>query len=148
VGIWWPFYLEERTMFRWRKLIGGTLFLVLASLSSASIAFDLNGIWATDPDLCGKMFERHGSEIAFTPLSDLYGSGFVVDDTRIKGKMAQCTIQARDEQADTLRLMASCATTIMQSSLQFTLKILDKNSISRLFPDMKGMAVTYYRCTL
>jgi len=62
--------------------------------------------------------------------------------------MAQCTIQSRDEEADTLQLMASCATTIMESNIQFNLKVLDKDSISRLFPGMKGMAVTYYRCAL
>jgi hypothetical protein len=75
-------------MVQLRKLAGGTLLLILAPLSSPSMAFDLNGIWATDPALCGKMFEKHGNEIAFTPLSDLYGSGFVIDRTRIKGKMA------------------------------------------------------------
>jgi hypothetical protein len=149
-----PFYLEETTMVqettmvRLRNLLGSALLLVLASLPSPSMAFDLNGIWATDPALCGKMFEKHGNEIAFTPLSDLYGSGFVVDDTRIKGKMAQCTIQSRNEEANTLRLVASCATAIMQSTMQFTLKVLDQNSISRLFTGMEGMAVTYYRCAL
>jgi len=133
-------------MIRLRSLLGGALFLVLASLPSPSIAFDLNGIWATDPALCGKMFEKHGNEVTFTPLSDLYGSGFVVDGTRIQGKMAQCTIQSRKEEADVLRLEASCATAIMQSSMQFSLKVLDQNSISRLFLGMEGMAVTYYRC--
>jgi len=50
------------------------------------MAFDLNGIWATDPDLCGKMFEKHGNEVAFTPLSDLYGSGLVDGDTDVCGE--------------------------------------------------------------
>jgi len=55
-------------MVRLRKLVGGALLLVVASLSSPSSAFDLNGVWATDPTLCGKMFEKHGNEIAFTLL--------------------------------------------------------------------------------
>jgi hypothetical protein len=35
----------------------------------------------------------------------------------------------------------------MLSSVQFSLKVLDDNSISRLFPGMPGMEVTYYRCS-
>jgi len=135
-------------MVRLRSGLASALLLILVSLPSPSMAFDLNGIWATDPALCSKMFEKRGNAIAFSPLSDLYGSGFVVDDTRIKGKMAQCTIQSRKEEADTLRLEASCATAIMESTMRFSLKVLDQNSISRLFTGMEGMAVTYYRCTL
>jgi hypothetical protein len=74
-------------------MLGGLLKglpLLIGSILCCS-AFDLSGIWATDPQLCGKMFERRGSEVAFTQLPDLYGSGFVIDGTRIKGKMAQCT---------------------------------------------------------
>jgi len=111
-------------------------------------AFDLSAIWATDPQLCGKMFERRGSEVAFTQLSDLYGSGFVIDGTRIKGKMAQCTIQSQKQDGEILQLEAGCATEIMRSDVQFSLRIVNDKSISRRFPGMSGMEVTYYRCTL
>jgi len=119
---------------------------VLCSFPSS--AFDLNGIWATDPELCGKMFEKRGSEVAFTPLSDLYGSGFVIDGTRIKGKMAQCTIQSQKQDGETLQLDAACATDIMRMDMQFSLKIVNDKSIARHFPGMSGMEVTYYRCAL
>ncbi len=130
-----------------RKLLGVALPLVGAALSStASSAFDLDGMWATDAALCGKMFERRGGQMAFTELSDLYGSGFVIEGTRIRGKMAQCTIKSKKEDGDSLQLLAGCATQIMQSEMQFSLKIVNENAMSRLFPGMSGMEVTYYRC--
>ena len=124
------------------------LLIGAAWCASPCSAFDLNGIWATDPELCGKMFEKRGGEIAFTPLSDLYGSGFVVQGTRIKGKMAQCTIQSQKQDGETLQVAAACATEIMRSDMQFELKIVSEKAISRHFPGMSGMEVTYYRCTL
>jgi hypothetical protein len=106
------------------------LLIGTALCSSPSSAFDLNGIWATDPELCGKMFEKRGSEIAFTPLSDLYGSGFVVEGTRIKGKMAQCTIRSQKQDGETLQVAAVCATEIMHSDMQFNLKIVSETQLS------------------
>jgi len=124
------------------------LLIGTALCSSPSSAFDLNGIWATDPELCGKMFEKQGSEVTFTQLSDLYGSGFVIDGTRIKGKMAQCSIQSQKQEGETLQLEAACATEIMRSNMQFDLRIVNEKAISRRFPGVSGMEVTYYRCTL
>jgi hypothetical protein len=136
-------------MNRLYELLKGLPLLIGAALCSFPCsAFDLSGIWATDPELCGKMFEKRGSEVTFTPLSDLYGSGFVVDGTRIKGKMAQCTIQSQKQNGEMLQLEAACATEIMRSDMQFSLKIVNDKAISRGFPGMSGMEVTYYRCTL
>ena len=74
-------------------LKGPPLLIATALYSFPSSAFDLNGIWATDAQLCSKMFEKRGSDVTFTPMSDFYGSGFVIEGTHIKGKMAQCAIQ-------------------------------------------------------
>jgi hypothetical protein len=134
------------TLYRLFKAL--PLVIATALCSSPSRAFDLNGIWATDPELCGKMFEKRGSEVAFTPLSDLYGSGFVIDGTRIKGKMAQCTIRSQKQDGETLQVDAACATEIMHSDMQFDLKIVSDKAVARHFPGMSGMEVTYYRCTL
>jgi hypothetical protein len=43
-----------------------------------------------------------------------------------------------------------CASEITASSVQLTIKILDNNSLSRIFqdPDFKGMELTFYRCAL
>ena len=123
--------------------------MVLAEASlvcSPCRAFDLNGVWATDAALCDKMFEKRGSSYGFTEMSDLYGSGLIIEGTRIRGKMAQCTIKSKTEDSDSVRFLAACATSVAPENLQVTLKILGSDSFSRLFPNMQGMEVAYHRC--
>jgi hypothetical protein len=132
-----------------RQLCSIVLLLTGATLWAApAAAIDLSGSWATNGGQCTKVFKKKGSQLVFSELSDLYGSGFIIEDTKIRGKSARCTIKSRNEDGATLHLLASCATDIMLSSVQFSLKVLDDNQISRMFPGMPGMEVTYYRCKL
>lgn len=109
-------------------------------------AVDLTGAWATESDLCGLVFAKKGNQIVFSELSDLYGSGFIFEGDRIRGKSARCTIKSRKIEGDTLNLFAACSTSIMNSNVQFSLKVIDENKITRLFPDMQQMTLTYSRC--
>ena len=45
-----------------------------------------------------------------------------------------------------VNLVAACATDIMLSSVQFSLKALDANSVARLFPGIEEMEIRYHRC--
>jgi len=124
------------------------LSLIVAALWAApASAIDLSGAWATDASQCAKVFKKKGKRVVFADPSDLFGGGFVIEDTRIRGKTARCTIKARTEDGATLNLLAACATDIMLSSVQFSLKVLDDNKISRVFPGMPRLETTYYRCT-
>jgi hypothetical protein len=49
---------------------------------------------------------------------------------------------------DARKLAASCATSIMNQSVRFSLKIIDDNNLSRLFPGIPGMTLKYTRCAL
>ena len=111
-------------------------------------AFDLTGAWASSADQCGKVFRKNKNKITFLQDSDIYAAGFVADANQLRGRTARCTIKARKETGDTLNLLAACATDIMLQSVQFSLKVLDDNKISRSFPGMEGMEITYYRCPL
>src|SRR6516162_84866 len=86
-------------------------------------AFDLTGAWSTDADLCSRVFTRKDNQIGFAELSDLYGSGFIVDGNRVRGKAAQCTIDSRKQEGDSIELSAACASSIMTQNLKFNLKI-------------------------
>jgi hypothetical protein len=114
----------------------------------AAGAFDLNGAWATNPDQCGKVFERTANGIALRESSDLYGSGFVIDGKKVIGKTARCTINSRNQDESTISFLASCATEIMLDNIQFSLRIVNDDTISRIFPGIPGMAVIYARCPL
>ena len=83
----------------------------------------------------------------FAELSDLYGSGFIIEGSRIRGKAARCVITSRKQDGDNLELDASCATSIMNQKVSFGLKIIDDNNIERLFTEVPGMTLKYTRCT-
>jgi hypothetical protein len=119
-------------------------------LSSQAQAFDLTGAWATGADQCNKIFVKKGDQISFAQYSEEFGRGFVADGNEIRSKTTRCTIKSRKEVGDTIDFHAACASEIMASSVQVTIKILDYISLVRIFQDpaFKGMDLTFYRCTL
>jgi hypothetical protein len=111
-------------------------------------AFELNGAWASQTDLCPLVFAKKGNQVVFTELSDLFGSGFIVDGDRIRGRATRCTIKSKKQVGDILELSAACATSVMTSSVRFNLKVIDDNNLDRLFPEIAGMTLKYSRCSL
>jgi hypothetical protein len=119
-------------------------------LSSQAEAFDLSGAWATGADQCSKVFIKKGDQINFAQFSEEFGGGFVAAGNEIKSKAARCTIKSRKAAGDTIDFQAACASEIMASSIHLKIKILDDNSISRIFqdPDFEGMEMKFYRCAI
>ena len=113
-------------------------------------AFDLTGAWATSADQCSKIFVKKGDKISFAQLSEEFGAGFVAEGNKVRSKTDRCTIKSSKETGDTIDFHAVCASEIMATSVNLRLKILDANSVYRIFtdPDMAGMELTFYRCTL
>ena len=101
-------------------------------------------------DECPNVFVRRGraKQIEFAALSDQHGGGFIVEADRLRGKFARCKIKSRKEDGDTVNIIAGCATDIMLSNVQFSLKVLEPNKISRIFPGMEDMAISYHRCPI
>ncbi|WP_448029935.1 hypothetical protein [Bradyrhizobium liaoningense] len=120
---------------------------LLASAGGAD-AVELDGAWASSADQCDKVFTREGGKLGFTDMSEVYGGGFIIDGKQLIGKFARCTVKARKEDGPNVNLVASCATDIMLSTVQFSLKQLDVNSVARLFPGMEDMEIKYYRCSV
>ena len=113
-------------------------------------AFELAGAWATSAEQCGKVFARKGraNQVNFTNFSGVYGGGFIAEANRLRGKFEKCSIKSRKESGQTINLVVACASSIMLSNVQFFLKVLDDNTISREFPGIEGMEVTYRRCQI
>ncbi len=111
-------------------------------------AFELTGAWASEADLCKLVFTKRGNQVVFAELSDLFGSGFIVNGSRIKGRSAQCAIKSKKQEGDGLELSAACATSIMNQSVHFSLKVIDDNTVSRSFPEIPGMTLKYSRCSI
>jgi hypothetical protein len=129
-------------------LAGLALFGALAPPLAQASNFELSGAWSSDGSLCGHVFTKKGNEVGFAELSDLYGSGFVINGNQIRGKSAQCTITSRKQDGDNLELSAACATAIMHQDVRFKLKVVNDNQLTRLFPDIPGMTLSYTRCKL
>src|SRR4051812_38092559 len=110
-------------------------------------AIELTGAWASQTDLCSMVFTKKGKQIVFAEFSDLFGSGFIIDGNRIRGRSTQCTIKSKKQNGDAVELAASCASSIMTSSVNFNLKVMDDNNIVRQFPGMDGMTLRYSRCS-
>ena len=128
-----------------RRLIVGVAAGLLL-LSGEALAFDLSGAWTSDRELCNHVFSKNGNAVSFTELSDLYGSGFIVTGDAIKGKMAECRIKSRKQEGDIATLVADCATSVMTGNYKLSYKVLDDNTLERIFPDITDMTVRYARC--
>ncbi|WP_398468261.1 hypothetical protein [Tardiphaga sp.] len=124
--------------------------LLAVTLSSNAGAVELNGAWATSADQCSKVFNRRGrdKQIGFSNFSGVYGGGFIVEPSRLRGKHEICKITSKKESDRTINLVAACASSIMLSHVQFILNVIDDNTISREFPGMPEMKVEYYRCQI
>lgn len=123
------------------------LFGLGVALPVQAYAVDLTGAWATDRALCDRIFTKKQNQTVFSELSDLYGSGFIIEGDRIRGKTVRCTIKSRKEEGDSVQLFAACATSIMTSDVQFSLKMTDATTISRQIPGIEGMQLNYQRCS-
>lgn len=130
------------------KITGHTALALAAwiSLATCAHAFDLTGLWASDLAGCPKIFATKGNKTSIRQDSDLYGSGFIVEGNRIRGRMASCTIKSRKEDGATLHLMTACATDIMLGNVQFSVKVVNDDRITRIFPGIEGMDLDYVRC--
>jgi len=122
-----------------------------ASLSSQQVnAFELTGAWATSADQCSKVFVHKGraNQVDFANFPGVYGGGFIAEANRLRGKFERCSVKSRKDSGETINLVVACASGILLSNVQFFLKVIDDDTISRDFPGMEGMEVKYHRCKI
>ena len=127
--------------------------LVLILIGSLTLGFraeamDLTGAWATDASACKKIFSGSVGNLSFTADADVYGSGFIYEKNRLRGKIAICTIVAQKEDGEVLHLVSTCSTDVALDTVQFSLRIDNANQITRFFPGLPELKTEYYRCAL
>ncbi|TYL86675.1 hypothetical protein FXB40_41520 [Bradyrhizobium rifense] len=125
-----------------------TLVLCWIALGIPASALEINGAWATSPSSCSQVFMKKDGAISFRQDSDQYGGGFILDGDRIRGQMQTCTINRRKEDGNVIHMIAKCADDIMTSNVQFSAKIIDGNTIARIFPGMPEFTLSYSRCAM
>ena len=62
--------------------------------------------------------------------------------------MATCNIIARKEDGAVTHMVAKCATDIAFENIQFSIKLDDDNKMTRLYPGIPELSVSYFRCPL
>jgi hypothetical protein len=141
------FEAEAKTMNCIRKLSRPLLVSIFwTCVGAVAVAADLSGRWVTSLDACDKMFVIRGGHAYLAPDADIHGSGFVVDGTIIRGKMATCKITSRRDQSQIIHLQGTCATDILVSNNKVDLKMIDQNKLMRTVPGIPEMDTPYYRC--
>ena len=133
-----------------RKAVLVIVTMSIAVSAQQAKAIDLTGAWATSAEECKNVFVREGkaNQIGFAQLSEMHGGGFIVEPDRLVGRFATCKIKTKKENGQSVNIVAGCATDIMLSDVQFDLKVEDENKITRLFPGIEDMAISYYRCPM
>jgi len=110
-------------------------------------AFELSGAWATQADVCNKIFAKEKATIVFKRNSAVFGGGFVAERRTIRGPVGKCTIKATTDDGAITHVIATCSTDVMVGSVQFSFKVINDNHIVRYYPGMEGIEVSYYRCS-
>ena len=111
-------------------------------------AADIEGMWASDARLCSKIFVKRGNSFVLAKNADLFGSGFVIDGRKIRGKLASCNIKTTKEDGAMVHLIAACATDVMLSDAQLSVRVVDRNKLVRIFPGVSDMEMGFERCEL
>jgi hypothetical protein len=134
-----------------RKLCRGgslvTALTVLLGIGVAAEARDLRGAWVTDKSTCKKVFTGEGPKLRIAKDADVYGSGFIYESDRLRGKNASCVIKTVKQDDDVLHLVTLCTNDVTFGTVQFSLRIHDDNQITRFFPGVSELDTKYYRCS-
>jgi hypothetical protein len=122
--------------------------LVCLLLIGPARAADINGAWASDRSACNTLFVKKNGVTSITDASEAHGSGFVIDQGRLKGKLVDCAIKTRREDGRVVHLIAACATDVALSDVQFSLRVDGEDKVTRLFAGIPEMQISYFRCHL
>jgi hypothetical protein len=111
-------------------------------------AADINGAWVSDRSACNTVFVKKNGVTSISESSEAQGSGFIIDQGRLKAKLIDCAIKTRREEGPVVHLIAACATDVALSDVQFNLRVDSEDQVTRLFPGIPEMQISYFRCQL
>ena len=94
-----------------------------------------------------KSVHRGRDETGIAKDADVYGSGFIYESNRLRGKNANCVIKTQKQDGDVMYLVTLCTNDVTLGRVQFSLKIHDDNQITRFFPGVSELDTKYYRCS-
>jgi hypothetical protein len=118
--------------------------LVIGSAHAAN----MDGAWVNDKSACNTVFVKKNGVTAISEQSEAHGSGFIIDGGHIKGKMVDCAIKTQREDGPVVHLIAACATDVALSDVQFSVRLDGEDKLTRVFPGLPEMQISYFRCQM
>jgi hypothetical protein len=100
------------------------------SLCLSAHAAELDGAWANDASVCNQVFTKTNNKVSFTPNSELYGGGLLIEGKRATGTFQKCNIKSIKRDGANVRVVASCSAGVMAEETEAAIKIIDKNNIT------------------
>jgi hypothetical protein len=128
---------------------GAVLAACIVLSNQTAHAFDFTGAWSSNPSACKQIFEKKDSVVTMQPDADMHGDGFIVRSNSIVGKGATCQIKASRKVGPITHLVAECAAgNVAFSTFQLSYRVVDDNTIVRIYPGVEELNTQYSRCTL
>lgn len=125
-----------------------TAVALITTTAFSSQAADMDGAWASDATACNNVFIKKNNKVTFTPDSELYGGGLIIEGNRVAGSFQKCNIKSLKSDGDTVHLIASCSTGVMVSDLQIVIKREGNNQITLRPAGPVDSTSSYVRCPL
>ena len=122
--------------------------LTTLSFSASTHAADLNGAWASDASVCGKVFVKSNNRISFAPDAELYGGGFLIEGSQATGTFQKCKIKSMKNEGAEVHLVAACSTGVEVSNLSFTVKVVGRDQITVNSNEAVDITTSYVRCSM
>jgi len=114
--------------------------------AGAASTRDFDGAWSTSAEACPNIFVKRGGQIYLSERADLFGSGFVVAGSIIRGKIATCKVTSIKRTGAAVDLRTVCTTDITTISNSFKLRLVDANRVVRSVPEIPELDTPYVRC--
>jgi hypothetical protein len=123
-------------------LVGGV------SVSLSAHADEIDGAWANDASVCSQVFTKTNNKVSFTPNSELYGGGLLIEGKRATGTFEKCNIKSIKRDGANVRVVASCSTGVMAEETEATIKIIDKDNITVSVAGPVNTETPFVRCPM
>jgi hypothetical protein len=94
------------------------------------------------------VFTKTNNKVTFTPDSELYGGGLIIEGDRVIGSFQKCTVKSLKRDGSTVHLIASCSTGVMVSDVQIMIKREGADQITLTPAGPVDSTSHYVRCPL
>ena len=118
------------------------------SVSLSAHADEIDGAWANDASVCSQVFTKTNNKVSFTPNSELYGGGLLIEGKRAIGTFEKCNIKSIKRDGANVRVVASCSTGVMAEETEATIKIIDKDNITVSVAGPVNTQTPFVRCPM